>query len=128
MRTVVFLAVLAPGVLLSAGCGSPSSDFESFMRIPLPSSVTVTKMDGNWGADPWRCWEISPADNGLKNELIARWHLVPDSRAFHGVASGNHIYCRYDDLSESYSGDSDSYRAVGINPEKNQLIVYFYNG
>jgi len=88
----------------------------------------VTKMDGNWGNDPWRCWEISPADEELKRKLITTWNLVPDPQAFHGVASGNHIYCRYDGLSESYSGNADSYRAVGIDAKKNLMLVYFYNG
>jgi len=80
------------------------------------------------GADPWRCWEIAPASDELKRKLISTWNLVPDSHAFHGVASGNHIYCRYDGLSESYSGDADSYRAVGIDATKNIMVVYFYNG
>jgi hypothetical protein len=120
--------VLAVGLLLTAGCGSASSDFEAFMRTPLPSHVRVTKMDGNWGADPWRCWEIYPADDDLKTTLVKTWKLAPDPRAFHGVASGNHIYCRYDDLIESYSGNSDSYRAVGIDVGRNILVVYFYNG
>jgi len=31
-------------------------------------------------------------------------------------------------LTESYSGTSDSYRAVGINARENTLVVYFYNG
>jgi hypothetical protein len=94
----------------------------------LPSNVTVTRMDGNWGHDPWRCWEISPANDDLKRELVARWNLAPNPQAFRGVASGDHIYCQYDDLSESYSADSDSYRAVGIDAKNNKLVVYFYNG
>jgi hypothetical protein len=114
--------------MLATGCGSSSSDFERFMRTTLPANVTV-KMDGNWGADPWRCWEISPADEDLKRKLVATWNLAPNPRAFNGVASGNHIYCKFDDLRESYSGeDSDSYRAVGIDAGRNVLLVYFYNG
>jgi hypothetical protein len=99
------------------------------MRTTLPGGVAVTKFDGNWGADPWRCWEISPADEDLKRTLVATWHLAPNPRAFNGVASGNHIYCKFDDLLESYSGeDSESYRAVGIDAGRNLLVVYFYNG
>ena len=94
----------------------------------LPSNVSVTRMDGNWGHDPWRCWEISPADDDLKRKLVARWKLAPNPQAFRGVASGNQIYCQYDDLSESYSGDSDSYRAVGIDTKNNKMFIYFYNG
>jgi hypothetical protein len=118
---------LAPALVV-LGCATSASDFEAFMRTTLPSNVTVLKMDGNWGADPWRCWEIAPASDELKRKLISTWNLVPDSHAFHGVASGNHIYCRYDGLSESYSGDADSYRAVGIDATKNIMVVYFYNG
>ena len=66
------------------------------------------------GKDPWRCWELSPVDEKLESDLIMTWNLVPDPQAFHGVASGGHIFCRYEDLGESYSGTSDSYRAVGI--------------
>jgi len=113
---------------LTMACRSSSSDFETFMGTTLPPNVKVTKMDGNWGHDPWRCWEIYPADNDLKRKLIATWNLVPDPRAFHGVASGDHIYCQYDNLSESYSRDSDSYRAVGIDVRNNKMVVYFYNG
>src|SRR5262245_44532772 len=125
MRNVLPLTL---GALVITGCGSSASDFESFMRTPLPRNVKVTKMDGNWGNDPWRCWEIYPADEALKGQLVTAWNLAPDPQAFHGVASGNHIYCRYDDLSESYSGSSDSYRAVGIDAKRNTLVVYFYNG
>jgi hypothetical protein len=120
---------LALGPLLTTACGSPASDFESFMHMTLPSSVKVMKMDGNWGNDPWRCWEIYPADQDLKQQLVTMWHLRPDPHAFNGVASGNHIYCKFDDLNESYSDNgSDSYRAVGIDTGKNLLLVYFYNG
>jgi hypothetical protein len=56
------------------------------------------------------------------------WNLAPNPQTFHGVASGNHVYCQYDDLTESYSGDSDSYRAVGIDLKNNKMVVYFYNG
>jgi hypothetical protein len=122
------LLVAAAALLLAAGCRSRSADFETFMRTPLPASVTVAKMDGNWGADPWRCWELHPADDALRRALIKRWNLAPDPKAFHGVASGGQIYCRYDDLSESYSGNADSYRAVGIDIGRNILVVYFYNG
>ena len=115
-------------VLLTIGCSTSASDFQTFMGTPLPPGVTVTKMDGNWGADPWRCWELYPADDDLKRTLVTTWKLVPDPHAFHGVASGNHIYCQFDDLSESYSADSDSYRAVGIDAQKNKMVVYFYNG
>jgi hypothetical protein len=59
------------------------------MRTRLPSTVTVTKMDGNWGADPWRCWEIYPVNEDLKKELTAKWNLTPNPRGFHGVASVN---------------------------------------
>jgi hypothetical protein len=119
---------LVSGSLLSIGCSSNSSDFETYMQTPLPSNVEIIKMDGNWGNDPWRCWEISPVDDELKRKLIAKWNLVPNSRAFHGVASGGKTYCEYEGLSESYSGDSDSYRAVGINTKLNKMVVYFYNG
>jgi hypothetical protein len=97
------------------------------MGTTLPPNVRVT-MDGNWGNDPWRCWEISPANDDLKRKLIAAWNLVPDPHAFHGVASGDRVYCKYDGLNESYSGSSDSYRAVGIDARNNKMIVYFYNG
>jgi len=130
-RNAAFRALLivafAPA-LAALGCATSASDFEAFMRTTLPSNVTVLKMDGNWGADPWRCWEIAPASDELKRKLISTWNLVPDSHAFHGVASGNHIYCRYDGLTESYSADADSYRAVGIDATKNIMVVYFYNG
>jgi hypothetical protein len=122
------LLVSAAGLLMMAGCRSSAADFETFMRRPLPASVTVEKMDGNWGADPWRCWELSPADDELRKALITRWKLASDPKAFHGVASGGQIYCRYDDLFESYSGNDDSYRAVGIDVGRNILVVYFYNG
>jgi len=124
-RTVSGLAVLA---LLTAGCRSSVSDFQTSMDTPLPSNAKVLKMDGNWGADPWRCWEIAPADDGLKQALVARWKLTPNPQAFHGVASGDRICCRYEDLTESYSGNSDSYRAVGVDLTRKVLIVYFYNG
>jgi hypothetical protein len=123
---MVLLLVFGP--LLTIGCRSSSSEFETFMGTPLPATVKVTKMDGNWGHDPWRCWEISPVDEDLKRRLVTTWNLVPDPHAFRGVASGNQIYCRYEDLSESYSGDSDSYRAVGIDAKNNKMVVYFYNG
>jgi hypothetical protein len=124
-RTVVALATLG---LLTAGCGSGAMDFQTYVDMPLPPHVKVLRMDGNWGADPWRCWEISPADDDLKRALVARWKLAPDPQAFHGVASGDHIYCQYEDLTESYSGNSDSYRAVGIDLTRKILVVYFYNG
>ena len=100
------------------------------MRIPLPSNVEIIKMDGNWGNDPWRCWEISPVDDELKRRLVAKWNLVSNLNAFHGVATGGKTYCRFeeDELSEGYSGNSDSYRAVGINKKTNVMVVYFYNG
>ena len=87
-------------------------------------------MNGNWGSDPWRCWEISPVDDGLKRKLIAKWNLVPNLKAFHGVATGGKTYCRFeeDELSEGYSGNSDSYRAVGIHKKTSTMVVYFYNG
>ena|SRR4029453_17454208 len=116
------------GLLFSMGCSSGSSDFETYMRVRLPSNVKILKMDGNWGNDPWRCWQISPADDELKRKLIATWKLLPNPQAFHGVATGGQIYCRYEGLTESYSGTSDSYRAVGINAKENTLVVYFYNG
>jgi hypothetical protein len=83
-------------------------------------------MERNWGKGPWRCGELSPVDEKLESDLITTWNLVPDPQAFHGVASGGHIFCRYEDLSESYSGTSDSYRAVGIKDGK--TVVYFYSG
>jgi len=126
LRPTRFLPIL---LILATACCSPASDFESFMHMTLPSNVKVMKMDGNWGNDPWRCWEISPADQDLKQQLVTMWHLHPDPHAFNGVASGNHIYCKFDDLNESYSDNgSDSYRAVGIDTGKNLLLVYFYNG
>jgi len=126
-RLPVILAV-AMCLALILGCGSSASDFETFMGETLPPTVEVLKMDGNWGADPWRCWEISPADSDLMRALVARWKLTPDPQAFHGVASGDHIYCRYEDLAESFSGNADSYRAVGVDLTRKVLIVYFYNG
>lgn len=96
------------------------------MRTSLPPQVKVDKMEGNWGKDPWRCWELSPVNEDLKAHLITIWGLKPDDRAFGGVASGGRIYCQFDDLEESYSGGSDSYRAVGIKNGK--MFVYFYNG
>ena len=127
-RSLLIVFSLVFGLLLTIGCRSSSSEFETFMRTPLPSNVKVMKMDGNWGHDPWRCWELSPADEDLKRKLVTTWKLAPDPHAFRGVASGNHIYCQFDDLSESYSGDSDSYRAVGIDAKSNKMVVYFYNG
>jgi hypothetical protein len=112
--------------LLLASCGRNRSDFELFMEVPLPASVTVVKMDGNWGNDPWRCWELSPVDQRLKDQLIARWSLTPDPKAFRGVASGGGIYCRFKELDESYSHSSSSYRAVGIKGRR--MLIYFYNG
>lgn len=134
MRTIlrfgsfVIVLPLVVGALLTSGCRSSASEFETFMGMPLPSEVKVTKMDGNWGHDPWCCWEISPADEDLKRKLVTMWNLTPDPHAFRGVASGNHVYCQYDDLSESYSADSDSYRAVGIDARQDKMVVYFYNG
>jgi hypothetical protein len=120
---------LVSASLLTSTCGTPASDFEVFMHTTLPSTVKVMKMDGNWGNDPWRCWEIYPADQALKQQLVTIWHLHPDPHAFNGVASGNHVYCQFDRLNESYSDDgSDSYRAVGIDVGRNLLLVYFYNG
>ena len=125
MTSRSLLGLSAASLFLSS-CGSASSDFKLFMRVPLPSEVTVVKMDGNWGNDPWRCWELSPISTKLKNDLITTWSLVPNARAFHGVATGGKVYCQYDHLDESYSASSDSYRAVGIKDGK--MIVYFYNG
>jgi hypothetical protein len=124
------LLVFLSGSVLLTGCSSPSSDFETFMQVPLPSNVSIMTMDGNWGADPWRCWEISPVDDRLKRELIAKWRLVPSLDAFNGVASGGKIYCRFGsgELREGYGGDADSYRAVGIDKKTNRMVVYFYNG
>jgi len=50
--------------------------------------------------------------------------------AFHGVASGGKIYCHFEkeELREGYSGNADSYRAVGIIKKTNSMVVYFYNG
>jgi hypothetical protein len=126
-RAALRIVLVGLGISFDAGCG-PGADFQTFMRTPLPGHVTVRHMDGNWGAEPWRCWEIYPADQDLKRTLVTTWKLVPNPKAFNGVASGEHIYCRYDNLSESYSGESDSYRAVGIDATKNVMLVYFYNG
>jgi hypothetical protein len=127
VRRIVVVLTLA--LALTTGCASSESDFQTFMGTTLPSNVIVTKMDGNWGADPWRCWEISPVDDDLKRKLVTIWSLAPNPHAFNGVASGNHIYCKFDGLTESYSGDSsDSYRAVGIDATRNIMWVYFYNG
>ena len=124
--TVLFLALAS---VLTIRCGPGAGDFEAFMGMPITAKVMVVKLDGNWGHDPWRCWELSPVDDVLKRKLIEMWKLAPDPKAFHGVASGNHIYCRFDDLSESYSAEgSDSYRAVGVDAQKAKLVVYFYNG
>jgi len=125
MRVALSLALTA---LLSSGCSSSAADFETFMGTPLPTHVKVLKMEGNWGNDPWRCWEIAPADVDLERTLVTKWNLVANPRAFNGVASGGQIYCRFDDLNESYSGDADSYRAVGIDTKRNVMVVYFYNG
>jgi len=123
------IVLLASAALLTTGCSSSSADFQTFMHTTLPARVTVMKMDGNWGADPWRCWEISPADEELKRQLITTWNLAPNPKAFNGVASGGQIYCQFDNLRESFSGsDSQSYRAVGIDATKNVMFVYFYNG
>ena len=70
LRVLVFFLFLS-GSLFLPGCSSPSSDFETFMQVALPADVQVLKMDGNWGNDPWRCWEISPVDDGLKRKLIS---------------------------------------------------------
>lgn len=98
------------------------------MGARLSGDVKILKMDGNWGADPWRCWEIAPVNEELKRKLIAGWGLVPDPEAFHGVATGGRIYCKYDDLLDSYSRQSDSYRAVGTDRANRKMVVYFYNG
>jgi len=126
-RSVHRVACLFLTAGLTMACHSSASDFETFMGTTLPSNVRVT-MEGNWGHDPWRCWEIYPANDDLKKKLVATWNLTPDPKAFHGVASGDRVYCKYDDLSESYSGGSDSYRAVGIDARNNKIVVYFYNG
>ena len=130
LRLLRVLVFFLSGSLLLTGCGSPSSDFETFMQITLPANVEILKMDGNWGNDPWRCWELSPADEGLKRELIARWNLAPNLNALNGVASGGKTYCRFEkeELSEGYSGDSNSYRAIGTLKKTNSMVVYFYNG
>jgi hypothetical protein len=95
--------------------------------VPLPSRVDIVRRDGNFGNDPWRCWELAPADRALVDALVKRWSLKPDPKAFNGVASGGKIYCRYDDLDEAYSGDSGGdYRGVGV--KGGALRVYFYNG
>ena len=122
--------VVLSGSLLLTGCDSPSSDFETFMHIAPPANVQILKMDGNWGNDPWRCWELSPVDEGFKRKLIGRWDLAAHLDAFHGVASGGNTYCHFEkeELSEGYSGNSDSYRAVGIIKKTNSMVVYFYNG
>jgi hypothetical protein len=125
---VAMAMILASALASILGCGTPASDFEAFMNMPVPAGVRITKMDGNWGNDPWRCWELSPIDEALKQKLVASWTLVSNPRAFNGVASGGQIYCRFDNLDESYSGDGDSYRAVGIDTAKNVMVVYFYNG
>jgi hypothetical protein len=44
------VGVLALALALTTGCASSESDFQTFMGTTLPSNVTVTKMDGNWGA------------------------------------------------------------------------------
>src|SRR5262249_25720001 len=117
---VASAGMLAAGISLTVSCGTPSGDFEAFLHTPIPAGVQVQKMDGNWGNDPWRCWELSPVDQDLKQRLVAGWNLVPNPGAFNGVASGGKIYCRFDRLDESYSGDgSDAYRAVGIDATKN---------
>jgi len=129
LRPAWMLLLIAAGSSLVSGC-SARSEFETFMQVPLPSTVVILKMDGNWGNDPWRCWELSPINEALKEKLIAKWNLAARPEAFNGVASGGKIYCRFDkqELSESYSGDSDSYRAVGIDYRTNVMVVYFYNG
>jgi len=79
------------------------------------------------------CWSRAKRGTGCPKRRPAHYGNgkiadFPNPHAFRGVASGNHIYCRYDDLSESYSGDSDSYRAVGIDAKKHTMVVYFYIG
>jgi hypothetical protein len=87
------------------------------MGTPLPSEVRSLALLGDFSAN-----------ENLKRRLVTTWNLVPDPHAFRGVASGNDIDCPYDDLTERYSRDSDSYRAVGIDAQKNVMVVYFYNG
>jgi hypothetical protein len=74
--------------------------------------------------------KISPVDDGLKRELIAKWHLSRSVDGFHGVASGGRTYCRFgaEELSEGSSGNADSYRAVEIITKTHTMVVYFYNG
>lgn len=120
--------LLLCSALLFFGCASSKSDFETFMGTPLPSNVQIIKTDGNWGNDPWRCWEISPADQDLARTLIAKWNLSPDAHAFPGVASEGKVYCRHDEMSAGYSANTDSYRAIGLDAKRNVLVVYFYNG
>lgn len=125
LRTIVLLLCSA---LFFFGCDSSKADFETFMQTPLPAGVQILKTDGNWGNDPWRCWEISPADQTLTQKLITKWRMIPNAHAFAGVASEGNIHCRYDGLSDSYSANADSYRAIGIDAGRNVLVVFFYNG
>jgi len=53
---------------------------------------------------------------------------VPDPEAFQGVASGGRIDCKFDDLIDSYSRQSDSCRAVGTDRTNSKMVLYFYNG
>ena len=124
------LVLFLSGSLCLSGCSSPSSDFETFLQVAPPANVQILKMDGNWGNDPWRCWELAPADEALKEKLIERWNLTLHLDAFNGVATGGKTYCRFEkeELSEGYSANSDSYRAVGVVKKTNSMVVYFYNG
>ena len=55
-----------------------------------------------------------------------------------GLHDGDTLYLRlrgtampalaYDDLIDSYSKQSDSYRAVGTDRSRSKMVVYFYNG
>lgn len=62
------------------------------MHTTLPSSVKVMKMDGNWGNDPWRCWEIYPADQDLKQQLVTLWHLHPDREDHYAEVNGVRLH------------------------------------
>jgi hypothetical protein len=67
---------------------------------------------------------------GLRESSLRDGNLATHLDAFHGVASGGKIYCHFEkeELREGYSGNADSYRAVGIIKKTNSMVVYFYNG
>lgn len=123
-----FAALLALLFVLGA-CNSAAANFQRRMGMTLPASVALKHVAGNAGKDPWFCWEISPAEATVKEKLIATWQLKPDASAFNGVIQDGKSYCRFEGVTEGYSGyGAGSYRAVGTDAARNVLVVFFYNG